>query len=245
MADSHRKRKVFIGVTAYDSRIAVLGMMSILNSIKSLEANGIEATVSAQMGDCYLDQTRNHIVKSFLASDATDLIFVDNDLSFEGDAMLKLMLKPCQVIGAAYPYRSQDKEGFPIAAHVHENRQFAGNKELGIIDCKFVPTGLMRINRSVFETLQKNYPDHVDDKGELLFFRTGLMFEKEGDKRWFGEDVYFCEIVKRSGIVCWCDPTIGCIHIGQLNKSGRLSEYLRSGGQIEMELKKFEEQKAA
>jgi hypothetical protein len=150
------------------------------------------------------------------------------------------MEKPCQVIGAAYPYRSQDREGFPVAVHGHEDRQFAGNKELGIIDCKFVPTGLLRINRSVFDTLKEKYPENVDDKGEWQFFRTGLLFEKEGDKRWFGEDVYFCEIVKRSGIICWCDPTIGCIHIGQLNKAGRLSDYLRSGGQVEIELKKFD-----
>lgn len=239
------KRKVFIGITAYDSRIAVLGMMSILNNIRTLEANGIDATVNAQMGDCYVDMTRNHIVKTFLASDCTDLIFVDNDLSFDSNAMLKLMTKPVQLIGAAYPYRSQDKDGFPIAVHVHETKEFAGNKELGIIDCKFVPTGLLRIRRDVFDVLKKNYPDNVDDKGELQMFRTGLLFEKEGDKRWFGEDVYFCEITKRSGIINWCDPTIGCVHIGQLNKAGRLSDYLRAGGQVEMELKKFEEAKAA
>jgi hypothetical protein len=239
------KKKVFIGVTAYDSRIGILGMMSIFNNAKTLEANGIELTVNAQMGDCYLDATRNHMVKTFLASDCTDMIFVDNDLAFDGDAMLKLMCKPVQLIGAAYPYRSQDKNGFPVAVYVHEDRQFAGNKELGIIDCKFVPTGLLRINRSVFDTLKEKYSDHVDDKGELQFFRTGLLFEKEGDKRWFGEDVYFCELTKRAGIINWCDPTIGCTHIGQLNKQGRLSDYLKSGGQVECELKKFEEQKAA
>ena len=238
------RRKVFIGLTAYDSKISVLGMMSILNNVKMLEAKGIEVTVNAQMGDCYVDQTRNHIVKTFLASDSTDLIFVDNDLSFDGDAMLKLMLKPCQVIGAAYPYRSQDKEGFPIAAFVHENHEFAGNKELGIIDCKFVPTGLLRINREAFDILKQNYPDNVDDKGELQMFRTGLLFERDGDKRWYGEDVYFCEIVRKSGMICWCDPTIGCTHIGQLNKQGRLSDYLRSGRTIEVEVKKFEQKVA-
>jgi hypothetical protein len=240
-----KKRKVFIGLTAYDQKIYVLGMMSILNNIKNLEANGFEVSLNAQMGDCYLDQTRNHIVKTFLASDCTDLIFVDNDLSFDSDAMLKLMTKPVQIIGAAYPYRSQDKDGFPIAVHVHENLEFAGNKELGIIDCKFVPTGLLRINRSVFATLKEKYPKNVDAKGELQFFRTGLLFEDEGDNRWFGEDVYFCEISKRVGIINWCEPTIGCCHIGQLNKTGRLSDYLRAGGTVETELKKFDSQKAA
>ena len=45
-------------------------------------------------------------------------------------------------------------------------------------------------------------------------------------------------------MICWCDPTIGCVHIGQLNKAGRLSDYLKSGGQVEMELKKFEQEVA-
>jgi len=239
------KKKVFIGITAYDGKISILGMMSILNNVKTLEKNGIDVTVNAQMGDCYLDMTRNHVVKSFLASDATDLIFVDNDLAFDGDAMLKLMLKPVQIIGAAYPYRSQDKQGFPIAVHVHENKQFAGNKELGIIDCKFVPTGLLRINRKAFDILKAAYPKNIDDKGELQMFRTGLLFQDEGDNRWFGEDVYFSEITRRCNIINWCDPTIGCIHIGQLNKAGKLDEYLRAGGTVEMELKKFDEAKEA
>jgi hypothetical protein len=66
------------------------------------------------------------------------------------------------------------------------------------------------------------------------------LFQKDGDTRWFGEDVYFCEQVKKMGVICWCDPTIGCTHIGQLNKTGRLSDYLKAGGQVEMELKKFD-----
>jgi hypothetical protein len=242
---STKKRKVFIGVTAYDQKIFVLGMMSILNNIKLLESKGYEVELHAQMGDCYVDQTRNHVVKTFLSTDATDLIFIDNDLSFDGDAMLKLLEKPVEIIGAAYPYRSQDKDGFPVSVHVHDDMRFAGNVELGIIDCKFVPTGLLRIRRSAFDKLKEAYPDNVDAKGELQFFRTGMLFEKEGDKRWFGEDVYFCESAQRIGIVCWCEPTIGCMHIGQLNKTGRLSEYLKAGGQLECVLKKFEDKKAA
>lgn len=221
-------KKIFIAVPAYDEKIAVLGMYSIFSAIKLLEAAGHQVTLNAQLGCCYLDQARNHIVKSFLATDCTHLLFVDSDIAFDGDSALKLLNHDVQVIGGAYPYRSEDKEGFPVDICLNKDGIPIGDREKGILECLHVPTGLMLIRRDVFDILTKKFPDNVETTGELFHFRTGLLFIDEGDRNYYGEDVYFCRICNRAGIRVYCEPRINFSHIGTLHKKGNFDTYLRT-----------------
>jgi hypothetical protein len=223
-------KKIFISVPAYDSKIYVYGMFSMYNNVSLLEKAGYKVIFHAQLGCCYLDQTRNKIVDKFLSSDCEYLIMVDTDLAFDANAMIKLILADKEIVAGAYPYRSADQEGFPISIKLDENRIPIGDREKCLLECSFVPTGLMCIKRSVFEILIKEYPDLIDTKGERQFFQTGILFAKEGNRDYFGEDVYFCEICKRAGIKIWCEPNIGMVHIGELHKKGNYDQYLRTIG---------------
>jgi hypothetical protein len=223
-------KKIMIAIPSYDAKIAVYGMFSLISAVILLERNGYKVVFWGQLGCCYLDQTRNHIVDKFLASDCSHLIMVDSDLSFDGDAIIKLLKADEQIVAAAYPYRSLEKEGFPISIKLDENRIPIGNREKHLIECSFVPTGLMCIKRDVFDILKKEYPDLIDSSGELQFFQTGILFAKEGNKDYYGEDVYFCEICKRAGIQIWCDPNINIDHIGELHRKGNYDQYLRTAG---------------
>jgi|WetSurMetagenome_2_1015567.scaffolds.fasta_scaffold335916_1 hypothetical protein len=223
-----KRKKVFIALTAYDSRVDVLNMLSIFNNIKTLELAGIEYVMKVQMGDCYIDNARNSLVDEFIKTDCTDLIFVDSDLAFSNDAMIRLLNHPVQAVGGAYPYRG-DQEGYPLAIKQDENGVPIGNLELGLIETTHVPTGLLRIRRDVFEILKNKYPDRIDDKGIWKFFLTGLLFYHEGDKRYYGEDVSFCKICERAGIIVWCEPRIDFAHIGKKNYEGNYHKYLLNG----------------
>ena len=224
-------KHIFISVPAYDSRIFVYGMFSIFNATKLLEKMGYKITFHAQLGCCYLDQTRNHIVKEFLEkTDAGTLIMVDSDLAFDYDAMAKLMKANVDVIGGAYPYRSYDKEGFPISIKLDKESKPVGDKDKLIIECQFIPTGLMAVKRSVFEKLYEKNPDHIATDGEIQYFRTGCVFASEGNKDYYGEEVYFSEVCNRAGIKVYVKPDIGFVHIGELHKRGNYDLYLRTIG---------------
>ena len=179
------------------------------------------------MGDCYIDNARNKLVTLFLGSDCTDMIFVDNDLSFDNDAMLKLLKLPCQVVGGAYPYRGE-QEGYPVSIKQDAKGTPIGNVDLGIIETTHIPTGLMRIRRDVFTILREKHPEIIDDKNEYKYFRTGLLFVDQGDRRYYGEDVSFCKICCDAGIKVWCEPRITFGHIGRTGKIGNFDTYLRA-----------------
>lgn len=224
-------KKVYIAIPAYDSRIDVLCMASIINNIRDLEKRGYEVTYTPKMGDPYIDQARNALVASFLRTDCTDMIFVDTDLAFDSNAMWRLMRNDVQVVGGVYPYRSEEEDGFPVSLMVDDDKKPVTDYDKGLVECNSIPTGLMRIRRDVFEKLYKKYPQFKDDKGEVKYFRVGQLFLDEGDDRWWGEDNYFCEICKRSEIKIYCEPMISFVHIGRLHKRGNYGEFLQNGGE--------------
>lgn len=227
------KKKVFIGLTAYDSKLYVYTMHSIFNNIETLKAKGWEVALHVKMGDCYIEKVRNDIMHAFQKTDCTDLIFVDSDLQFDGDAMLKLLESPAQIIGGAYPYRSQDLEGFPVKIKTDEQGVPIGNVQLGLLECDFIPTGLMRVRRDALLKIKEKFPGDTNDKDEYQFFKTGIQFKEDGDHQWYGEDVYFCKICQKAGVIVWCYPKIGFAHIGQLNKFGNFHEWLLTHGKKE------------
>lgn len=221
-------KKIYLAIPAYDSRIDVLCMASILNNIKDLESRGYDVIFNTKMGDPYIDQARNWLVNTFLRTKATDMIFIDTDLAFDTDAIYRLMRCDKGVVGGVYPFRSEDQNGFPVSPILDENQKPV--HENGLVECQFIPTGLMRINRSVFEALKPEHQMFTDDSGETKYFRTGQVFIHEGDTRWWGEDNYFCEICRRCGIKIYCDPMISFVHMGRLQKKGNYGEYLQNGG---------------
>jgi len=221
-------KKIYLAIPAYDSRVDILCMASIINNIKDLESRGYEVIFNTKMGDPYIDQARNWLVNTFLRTDCTDMVFVDTDLAFDTDAIYRLMRLDKGVVGGIYPFRSEDQDGYPVSPILDDDKKPA--HENGLVECKFIPTGLMRINRSVFEELKSRYPIYTDDSGETKYFRTGQVFLHEGDTRWWGEDNYFCEICARTGIKVYCDPMISFVHMGKLHKKGNYAEYLQNGG---------------
>jgi hypothetical protein len=223
------KKKVFIAVPAYDGKIVALGMVSILNCIKNLELHDVESVLELQIGDPYIEMARNHLVKKFLSSDCTDMLFVDNDLAFDGDGMWKLIRQDVSIVGGGYPYRAQEVNDFAISIKLDANNFPIADEGKGLIECNYIPTGFMRIRRDVFDVLGKNYPTHVDNNGEILHFRTGFLGNNDNN-RWWGEDVYFCKICNDSGIKVWVDPSISFVHHGTLFKSGNYQQFLANGG---------------
>jgi hypothetical protein len=167
------KRSILIGIPAYDSKVCVNTMVSLFNNINSLQLKGYDVSFTAQIKGAYLDLNRNKIVKQFMDGDFTDLLFIDADIAFEYDAMIKIMEQPVDVIGGVYPYREIDDNGFPVDIKLDRNNYPVTDFKLKLIESEHIPTGFMRITRKALETIAEHYPHLVDDKGVYQFFATG------------------------------------------------------------------------
>ena len=102
-------QKVFLATTAYDSPDASY-TFSIARSREALTAAGIQSAYYLLQGNCHVDDARNAVVRDFLESDCTELVFLDADVSWEPDALVELCKINRDLVGGVYPYRRESEE---------------------------------------------------------------------------------------------------------------------------------------
>lgn len=182
---------VWIAIPSYTGRPCKETQRSLRAGREVLAAHGIASYTETLSGMCYLDHARNIMVARFMASDSTDFIFVDDDVGFDRDALLRLCSAPYPLVAGVYPKKVTPPQ-WPVSID-------AGMKATrdGFAECSVVPTGFMRIHRSVFEALKDRVSVYDNEQhGELrAYFKTDIH-----SRKYWGEDVEFCRLVREVGI---------------------------------------------
>ena len=211
--------KVFVGVTTLTGYIDA-GCTSAL--VANLQALGVIAETRLEFiaGSCYIQDARNKLAHAFMESDFDRMIFVDSDLWFSEDAMVRLCKSGKPVCAGAYPRKRGG--GWPLTICVNEETKVAITNEQGLIKAKMLPTGLMSITRDVFSALRAKHPDWIDKDGMCAYFQV------QNSGRFQGEDPFFCEKCRDEGIEIWLEPRINFMHYGINFVSGNYHDYLLS-----------------
>jgi hypothetical protein len=217
-------RKVWIAIPAYSGQIHLPTMRSVLTDLLAFQARGDAVTIFDESGNAMIADCRAVIVAQFLASDATDLIFVDSDVVWEAGTLLKLVDAPVDFVAAIYPQR-KDPINYAIS-WLDKPDLIAEN---GLLEVAGVPAGCMRLSRSMLEKMVAAYPDtqfHCEtapnNTANALFdpYRIG--------KLKFGEDYSFCRRWRDIGGKVWIDPEIKMGHVGNKTFQGNIGEWLRN-----------------
>jgi hypothetical protein len=224
-------KRVFIAVAAKEGSLEGATVMSLIQGIGLLGGAGYQVDYAQHLGSAFIGEARNALVEQFMCSQCMDLIFVDADVGFQPDALVKLMSHDVQVVGGVYPFKSDDV-GYPVTVRTNGRLQAAFDTRTGLIVATMVPAGLLRINRTVFNTLQADpnvkHIRNIDDltyQSEWKYFQTGFLFE--GNRFW-GEDTFFCRICRDNNIPVWLEPNLNMTHTGKKTWSGNYHEYLMS-----------------
>lgn len=227
MADAERAQKhVWIAVPAYTGQIHLGTMRSIIADMLALAERGDKVTIFDESGNAMIADCRGLIVSHFLASDATDLVFVDSDVAWEAGALLKLVDYPVDFVAGIYPQRRD-----PIAycvQYLQDRTELVGDPETGLLEVQGVPAGFMRMSRAMLEQMSAHYTDlafHCDQAPNETAF--GLFESYRLGKIKFGEDYSFCRRWRDLGGKVWIDPDIRMGHTGFKTFQGSLGDWLR------------------
>jgi hypothetical protein len=168
---------------------------------------GLPINLSTVVNESLITRARNELVKHFMMTECTHLMFIDSDIGFTAEDVLRLVSHNKDIVVGAYPLKGlrwanldgvkdiQDPED--IRRRVIEyvvNFQFASDEDLqagrlavtdGLIEVKDAGTGFMCIKRNVIETMIKEMPE-LEYQKELRF----LMNEKDDGVRW---SIFDCE----------------------------------------------------
>ena len=174
-----------------------------------------EMVVDEHVGDSLVARSRNTLTARFLASDCTDLLFLDSDLIFSTDHVARLISHDVDIVGGFYPKKQEGALAW--VCNAMDKPQPIREDELQQV--KYMGTGFLRIRRHVFEAMiweHKADPFTVDetDRVEWDFWHCGVYQYPDGKRRYLSEDWWFCQMALDLGIQVYGDTRIALKHSG-------------------------------
>jgi hypothetical protein len=202
---------------------------SLMKTVKMLKDAGIDWEFLDKCGDSFIDRARNCLVAQFMATDATDLLFIDSDISWDSMGLLHLLRSPMELTGGAYPFKNQ-WDRFTECIIYDKDHAPVQDGETGLIETDWLPAGFMRIKRSCIEKLIEAY------KSDFFFTLEGEALDTNKVHNLFeckivnsqrqSEDVTFCKKWQAIGGKCWLEPRISFGHSALNTFTGNLHEHL-------------------
>ena len=228
------KPSLFIAMPCYDS-VKINTMLSIFKMIQLLGNGGIEVGINT-MKSPLIHQSRNYLTSVFLTTQYTHLLFIDSDVEFEPEAVLRMVMAKKDII--CTPYRAKNPN---LNEHTYTVK-FPDPKAIpmlpgGLVEIEAGPTGLMLIHRNVFEKIIKNRPDlkiknrvnpgiKEDAKSHSFYY---LFFDFAFDDGYtMGEDLSFCKLARKNGIKLYANIDSMTAHRGEYAWSGKFSDSMKN-----------------
>ena len=236
----------------YDRALTEPFFMSFMKTVMYCKDIGLKFAVST-ITDSLINRARNNLVAKFMGNPAyTHMIFIDVDLQFDKESILKLLWHDKDVMTASYPIKEINwdkvKEGAQADLPAQDLMEYAtryvvhmtkpGETQLnidnGAVECYEAGTGFMLIKRQVFDKMFKKYKKlkYKDDTGALHgeeIENAYALFNSyvDDDGRFLSEDYGFCRYWQKMGGKIWVDPTINLTHFGRIKYTGKMLEFLK------------------
>jgi len=226
-----RTLRVHFCVPCYAGSLHEAFFISMLKFMAAANQLGLQFTVDTMVNESLIPRGRNSLVAKFLAFEpkSTHLMFIDSDIGFEPEEVIKLMLANKDVSGGLYP-----KKALPIQYVV--NKIPNSSKEGNLVEVANLGTGFMLIKREVIETMIRARPDlhyqdaiGLDPKFDPYKYALFDTLIDPVTKEYLSEDYYFCKLWRDMGGKIFADLTIKLSHAGYFKFEGDatlLSPYL-------------------
>ena len=252
---SEPKYKIFVA-TPVHSECSIHYTQALLKFQKQCMMNSIMVSFSL-LKSSLVTQGRNLCVANFLKDpiNYTHLLFIDSDIDFKFDTIMKMLKFDREVIATPYPMKhihwnqiwdrvqkgkiknidelKRAGHAFPIKLDNQKGKEIPVVD--GVIEVSHAPTGCMLIKKQVFDKMIKAYPN---DKIEQATIVNGIavideynynFFDTIHDpetKKYYGEDFGFCKKWTAIGGKCYCYVSDDITHVGEYAYNGKLMDNL-------------------
>ena len=242
---------VLIGIPMFGGQCYGDFMLSLFNLMKAFDHHQIKYELHLVQNESLITRARNSIVSYFMSSaQYTHLLFLDCDLMFDCETILKMLKSGVEIVGGCYPkkalnvekmlhYYSKGERGDKLLLRQtdlnYNLKIYNGNQAKmvdGLIEVKDVPTGCMLIDKRVMAQIihknrQYSYRNNVAGyKGVNQFydiFRVGV----DENGIYLSEDYYFCKLARECGCQLWLVADATLVHIGRYNFHGNIGLTIR------------------
>lgn len=220
-------KAISIGILSYDGKIMCRTMMCIIGAATQCAQRAWGLNVILRESDSMVARGRSFIASQFLqnpgAAHCTDLVFIDGDLTWDGDEFVRLCSHNVDVVGGCYPYKDESGD-FPL--RWPPDGLFEEN---GLWRVHAVTPGFLKVSRRALQKIANEMPWlEFKDRGNQEGQRSWMFFDNTHRPSGIYDEGYiFCEHWRTCGGVVYMDPDLRFKHIGlKAYSHGTIREWL-------------------
>ena len=241
--------KLFLSTPCYGGLCLDKYMQSLIKLQIRLIKEGIQLMIDTTENESLVHRARNVSIGRFMQkTDCDYFMFIDADVEFDPEAVVRLIRSGHDVSVACYPKKVVMWEQAKTAVDNGDERDMAmlssslvvnigaQKREVvnGFVEVLDGPTGFMMIKREALQKMHEYYKDTLTCKNDHQnrdFDEYCALFDCMIDpdtKRYLSEDYAFCRRWQQMGgkIFADCNTTLG--HVGNLPFSGSLNHRLKA-----------------
>ena len=155
---------IFIATPMFGGQCNYMYMISLINLLTKLSQNGIPAMFEIAANESLITKARNILVEGFLKSQATHLLFLDADLGFQADDVMRMIQADKDIIGGQY---AKKKINWDVVKGVVQNRPDIPSAAINAV-----------VAESTFKPLGDSLTFNINEPVEVESIATGLMLVK-------------------------------------------------------------------
>jgi len=234
---------IVVGTPCFGGLVTQDYTMSLLNLTAAAPKVGFDVAVVLLGNDALITRGRSAIVAQFLDSSATHLLFVDADITFTPEIVIRMLHFDKDFVAGLYPakiidwQRVNQRVGMTGEAIEESGLAYVGDvckgserkDEDGFVTGVYAGTGFQLIKRQVFERMITAYPEmkykalHAFPRplhpSQNLYAFFDCMIDPETGV-YLSEDFAFCRRWRALGGEIWLDLTSQLTHTGNYSFHG-------------------------
>lgn len=196
---------------------------SLAASVPLIQAAGWDESIVHSIGWPYISHARAMMLRKAQDARADVIVFIDHDLSWRPEDLLRLIETEGDVVAGTYRYKREPEEY--MGALLPDINQRPQVREDGCVLAHSIPAGFMKITRRALSLFMYHYP-HLQyvEEGTL----TVDLFNHGVHKGvWYGEDYAFSRNWCECGGQIWVIPDLEIAHhLGDVAYPGNFHEFL-------------------
>lgn len=253
------KAEILVATPCYGDKITNTYFLSVLKSISVfINHPNINLHFFTMGSDSLITRARNVCTAMFLKDKRyTHLLFIDSDIGFEPENILRLIEKDEPLVCAPYPRKKflfnkvkdidqnkilfmseDDIKAKLVEYNVHVSSKIGTyNREIhnGFMEVDRSATGFMLIKRDVFDRMMKAYPHmqykscDINEKSYEDYLWRFFDCSVDENNYYMSEDYAFCDLWRKLGGKIWLDVTARLTHTGIAHYNGDITQTMNIG----------------
>ncbi len=240
--------KLFLATPCYGGLCLEKFMTSVIKLQIELIKEGIQLMIDTTENESLVHRARNVAVGRFMQKTDADLfMFIDADVDFNADSVVRLVRSGHDVSVAIYPKKVVMWDQAKTAIEQGDDRNMAmlssslvanigahrRSVENGFVEVLDGPTGFMVITRKAFEKMHEHFTDlnckndHQNRDFDEYCAVFDCMIDPES-RRYLSEDYAFCRRWQQFGGKIYADVHTTLGHVGNLPFSGCMNDRLKA-----------------